>query len=79
MRVRVSSKGQVVLPATVRRKYGLTAGSELELADSGDHLALWPVTSDPVERLRGLLAAAPGQRMLTEALLASRRNDVERE
>jgi AbrB family looped-hinge helix DNA binding protein len=72
MRIRMSSKGQVVLPAEIRRKYRLGAGSELELVDVGDHLLAWPVAADPVSRLRGLLAAKPGERPLTEALLEAR-------
>jgi AbrB family looped-hinge helix DNA binding protein len=72
MRIRVSSKGQVVLPAEIRRKYRLSAGSELELLDVGDHLLAWPVAADPVSRLRGLLAAGPGERSLIEALMESR-------
>jgi AbrB family looped-hinge helix DNA binding protein len=79
MRVKMSSKGQVVLPAEVRRKYRLDAGAELELVDAGDHLVVWPAAVDPVGRLKGLLAAMPGERSLVEALLASRRADVGRE
>ena len=72
MRIRVSSKGQVVLPAEIRRKFRLEAGSELELLDMGDHLVAWPVRTDPVARLRGLLAAGPGERSLIEALMETR-------
>ena len=76
MRIRISSKGQVVLPAGIRRKYGLAAGSELELVDAGDHLVVWPAASDPVIRLRGFLSARPGERSLVEAVLETRRADV---
>jgi AbrB family looped-hinge helix DNA binding protein len=72
MRIRMSSKGQVVLPAEIRRKYRLGAGSELELLDVGDHLLAWPVSADPVSRLKGLLAAGPGEESLVEALMKSR-------
>ena len=33
MRIRISSKGQVVLPAEMRRRYGLAAGDELEIVE----------------------------------------------
>ena len=79
MRLRMSSKGQVVLPAEVRRKYGLAAGAELDLVDAGDHLVVWPAAVDPVIRLKGLLAAAPGERSLVAALLESRKADLRRE
>lgn len=79
MRIRMSSKGQVVLPAEVRRKYGLTAGAELELVDAGDHLVVMPTVKDPVARLRGLLAARQGQRSLVDALREGRKADREQE
>lgn len=53
-RATVSSKGQVVLPADVRRKLGLVQGSVLRfvLDDSGVHLL--PPSGD-VRRLKGRL------------------------
>ena len=79
MRLHMSSKGQVVLPSEVRRKYGLSAGTELELVDAGDHLVVWPAAADPVARLKGLLAPRPGERSLVQALFESRRADRGRE
>jgi AbrB family looped-hinge helix DNA binding protein len=79
MRIRMSSKGQVVLPAGVRRKYGLAAGDELELVDAGDHLVVWPTVADSAARLRGLLSAGPGEKSLTQALRESRTADLDLE
>lgn len=76
MHVRMSSKGQVVLPAEVRRRYGLRPGVELELVDAGDHLVMWPRATDAVALLTGLLGAGPGERSLVDALLESRRTDA---
>ena len=72
MLIRMSSKGQVVLPADIRRKYRLDAGAELELLDVGDHLVVWPVSTNAVSHLRGLLAAGPGEQSLVDALMKSR-------
>jgi AbrB family looped-hinge helix DNA binding protein len=79
MRIRMSVKGQVVLPAEVRRRYGLAPGDELELVDAGDHLVVWPTVADPETRLWGLLRAGPGERSLVEALLDSRGVDIDSE
>jgi antitoxin PrlF len=38
--VTVSSKGQIVLPASVRRRLGLNAGARLELIDEPSSLRL---------------------------------------
>ncbi len=41
----VSSKGQVVLPANIRKRFGLKAGSQLELVESEQGLLLKVNTS----------------------------------
>lgn len=51
----VSSKGQVVIPADVRRKLGLTQGSILRFRVEGDSVRLLPAAGD-VRRLKGRLA-----------------------
>ncbi|MCL1961113.1 MAG: AbrB/MazE/SpoVT family DNA-binding domain-containing protein [Desulfovibrionaceae bacterium] len=38
--VTLSSRGQLVLPAEVRRRFGLTTGSQLELTEEVDGLRL---------------------------------------
>jgi AbrB family looped-hinge helix DNA binding protein len=40
MQTRVSTKGQVVLPATVRRKLGIRAGDPLDIAIENDRIVL---------------------------------------
>jgi AbrB family looped-hinge helix DNA binding protein len=42
----VSSKGQIVLPADIRRRLGLMAGSQMELIEESDGVRL--VVSRPV-------------------------------
>ena len=59
--VRVSSKGQIVLPASVRKELGLVSGSKLRLSRRGSEIVLTPVqvTADSVdEALRKLRDAA---------------------
>ena len=38
----LSSKGQLVLPASYRRKFGLSAGSSIRISEDGDRLILEP-------------------------------------
>jgi AbrB family looped-hinge helix DNA binding protein len=40
MRTRVSTKGQIVLPATVRRKLGIRAGDSLDILIDNDRIVL---------------------------------------
>jgi antitoxin PrlF len=54
----VSSKGQIVLPATTRRRLGLGAGSKLEVIEEGDDVRLRVVRAVPtvaVEALAGMV------------------------
>ena len=58
--VLVSSKGQIVLPAALRRRLGLGAGAQLEVVEQADGLTLRVVRAVPrtdVARLAGMLKA----------------------
>lgn len=77
MRVKVSSKGQIVLPAEIRRKYGIEAGSELDVVEWAGTLYLLPVEEgEPLGHLRGMLA---GTGYSTEQFLAERRAERDAE
>lgn len=56
----VSSKGQIVLPALLRRRHALGAGSRLEVLEETDGLKLRVVRSIPkvdVAQLAGMVRA----------------------
>lgn len=58
--VLVSSKGQVVLPAALRRRLGMNAGAKLELVEEADGLRLRVVRAVAragVAELAGLVKA----------------------
>ena len=73
--VSVNSKGQVVIPAALRRKYGLAPKTRLVISDDGERIVLIPVKL-LIEKLHGSLAGGPS---LTQALLEERAKDRERE
>jgi AbrB family looped-hinge helix DNA binding protein len=60
MTTSISSKGQIVLPAEIRRKDGIKPGQEfkIERLDSGDY-RLTRLTRPPNEGLVDLLLACP--------------------
>lgn len=72
----VSAEGWVVIPAPLRRRYHIEAGQKIQIVDYGGVLSLVPPLRSPVHEGCGLLAGVPS---LTEALLAERRRDRERE
>lgn len=52
-KIRVSAKGQVVLPAELRKKLRIKQGTELDVEESGGRVILQPVTDDYIHSLRG--------------------------
>ena len=55
-----TSIGQLVVPAELRRKYGIAAGTRVKfLEDHFGRIVLQPVTEDYIHRVRGCLADGP--------------------
>ncbi len=68
-------KGQIVIPASLRRKYGIKNGTKIIITDTGDAIVLKPVTEQYLKNLQGSLKDKGGLKMLIE----QRRNNKERE
>ena len=71
VRTTVTQRGQTVIPAKLRRRYGIAEGTEIEWVDTGTGLKVIPIPADPVEALRGM---GRGER-LVDRLLAERCRD----
>jgi AbrB family looped-hinge helix DNA binding protein len=54
VRVRVSSKNRIAVPATVREALGIVSGDSLLLEVRGGHVVLVPEPPDYAQRLGGL-------------------------
>ena len=55
-----TSKGQLVIPAELRRKYGIAAGTRVKfLEDQFGRIVLQPITEEYVDRVMGCLASGP--------------------
>ena len=67
--VRLSSKGQIVIPKGIRESLHLTAGAEFLVSFLGDEIRLMPVPVFPrtrVEEVAGALAASGRKRLTAE-------------
>jgi AbrB family looped-hinge helix DNA binding protein len=73
---KISSKGWVVIPAGLRKKYKLESGQYLRVIDYGGVLGLVPLLEDPIEQGMGSLKDGSS---LVEALLDSRAQERVRE
>jgi len=55
-----TSKGQLVIPAKLRRKHKIEAGTKVQIIeDQFGRIVLQPITDDYISRVRGLLADGP--------------------
>ncbi|MDP2873320.1 MAG: AbrB/MazE/SpoVT family DNA-binding domain-containing protein [Bacillota bacterium] len=78
IKVRISSKGQVVIPVEVRTRYNIDTGTELELREAAGFISLHPLPEDPVAAGRGFLRAGR-QESLISLLLRERQSSPGRE
>ena len=72
----VSSKGQLVIPVSIRKSLGIQSKSKVRLTLSEDHskAILEPLPSDPIEALTGILKGYKGS--LARELVKERKKDL---
>ena len=76
MKAKVSAKGWIVIPAALRKHFGLKPGTIVEVQEMDEKIVITPGTKDPVDEFYGKLG---GKRSLTEALIEDRRKELSRE
>lgn len=72
----VTTKGQLVIPARIRRHFGIKAGTRVRFLERGEEIVLQPMTSASIRGLCGILKS---ESSVTADLLAERARDRERE
>lgn len=72
MTTHASAKGQIVIPAKLRRKYGIEAGTTIRVIDEGDRIVLRPITRESAEKLLNSLYGKYKGKGLLEALKKDR-------
>lgn len=71
----ISAKGWIVIPAEMRRRYGLAPGRQICIVDYGGVITLVPAMTDPIEESAGMLR---GERSLATVLAAEHKVELER-
>ena len=72
MHVKVSIKGQIVIPAELRAKYAIAPGDTVDVRDGNGTILVFPLPKDAMQASRGFLQ---GGTSLTSALLKARSED----
>lgn len=77
METTATTKGQVVIPSSVRRKLGIKAGTRInvELDEENAQIILKPITREYIERMAGKFRGLP----LVKDLERERKLDKQRE
>lgn len=77
METTATTKGQVVIPSSVRRKLGIKAGTRIhvELDEQNGQIILKPITREYIERMAGKFRGLP----LVKDLERERKLDKQRE
>ena len=69
-------KGQVIIPAEIRKKFNIKKGTRIAISEgAGNVILLKPIPDDPIEASRGMLK---GKTSLTKALLKERHEEAKR-
>jgi AbrB family looped-hinge helix DNA binding protein len=72
----MTSKGQIVVPARLRRRYGLKQGTKVYFIERDKEILFQPVTKDYLKSVHGMLTS---ETSMTKELLKERAKDRDRE
>ena len=75
METTATSKGQIVIPSSIRRKLGIKDGTriQIEVDDKAQKIILKPITREYIHSLRGKYRG----KGLTKALMADKKRERE--
>jgi AbrB family looped-hinge helix DNA binding protein len=74
----ISSKGQIVIPANLRKRYRLKEGTTVVFQEERGRLVLEPNTYEAIYALQGSLRKFPLEASLEEERRAARQRESER-
>jgi AbrB family looped-hinge helix DNA binding protein len=75
----VTSKGQIVVPARIRRKFGIKEGTRLNFTEENGRIIVQPVTKEFIDSFCGVFPSKPGEKSAVQELLEDRAADRAKE
>ena len=81
METTATSKGQIVIPSSIRRKLAIEEGTriKIEFDEQNSLIVLKPITRESIKKFRGILKLKPGMKTATQQLRDDRKEDVQKE
>ena len=77
--VTFTTKGQVVIPLPLRRRFEIEEGTRATLTVTGDGILLKPITPATIRLSRGIVAKKPGDKAFAEEWAGHKRREMEME
>jgi AbrB family looped-hinge helix DNA binding protein len=71
MKTTISTRGQVSIPASLRKKYGIETDMQVEWIEDGNAIKIIPLPKDPIKAFRG----AGKNRYTSEKLMRDRKRE----
>ena len=66
METYATAKGQVVIPVSLRRKYGIKEGTKIHVYEENERIVLQPVTREYIHKVRGMFKGSGALKVLME-------------
>jgi AbrB family looped-hinge helix DNA binding protein len=66
-------KGQIVIPADIRKKFGIKKGTRINIYEKGNKIIVEPLPDDPVQEGRGMLKT---RGRILKALIEDRKREA---
>lgn len=73
--VTFTTKGQIVIPSALRRKFEISEGTRATVTATEGGILLRPITPATIRQVRGILAEKPGQKPLAEEWAEHKREE----
>jgi AbrB family looped-hinge helix DNA binding protein len=77
--VRFSTKGQVVIPAWLRKAFAVKRGTKAIVQATPNGILLRPLTEGAIRRGRGIIKKKPGEKPFSEWWAEYKREEIEME
>jgi AbrB family looped-hinge helix DNA binding protein len=75
----VTSKGQLAIPAKLRRKYNIKRGTRVNFVEVDGKIVMQPVTREFIDSIRGMFKLRPGEKSVTQELVEEHAEEVRRD
>lgn len=75
----VTSKGQLVVPSSIRRRFGIKPGTRINFVEESGRIIFQPVTREYIDSFCGIFKQKAGEKSVVQELIEERRAEKAKE